>query len=181
MFSAAADPGRGHSGHVPHPPPPHPTPIPFINFITFRAAFYNNSCTLALPIDIRTHELYYCTISRAPRYAIIPPPPPKTWIRRCSVPVLYSNETYHHVVCSYLELFLQWVLKEKRSNFEYRNLTSRARGRGHKSFRTTAQIYASRCIHKPVVSRRYSIPSNWLVLHMIQCSDKTEFYTILFF
>ena len=57
----------GHSGHVPPPPPP--PQIIIYKFITSRAAFYNNSCTLALPID--THELYYCTIFRAPRYAII--------------------------------------------------------------------------------------------------------------
>ena len=43
------------------PPPPPPS---IYKFITFRAAFYNNSCTLALPTDTRTHELYYCTISR---------------------------------------------------------------------------------------------------------------------
>ena len=54
------------------PPPPSPS---IYKFITFRAAFYNNSCTLVLPIDTRTHEFYYCTISRTPRYAIIPPPP----------------------------------------------------------------------------------------------------------
>ena len=71
VHAAAADPGGGGGGgggggaRAP----------PFIyKFITFRAAFYNNSCTLALPIDTRTHELYYCTISRAPQYAIIPLP-----------------------------------------------------------------------------------------------------------
>ena len=42
--------------------------LPIYILITSRAAFNNNSCT---PIDTRTHELYYCTISRAPQYAII--------------------------------------------------------------------------------------------------------------
>ena len=63
--------GGGHSGYVPPPPPPS-----IYKFITFWAAFYNNSCTIALPIDTRTYERYYCTISRAPRYAIIPHPSP---------------------------------------------------------------------------------------------------------
>ena len=111
VHAAAADPGGGEGGHVP-PPPPSPPPSIYI-FITFRAAFYNNSCTLALPIDTRTHELYYCIISRAPRYAIIPPPPPsplfvsgqkptappppppppppKTWIRRCAASPLLAQ------------------------------------------------------------------------------------------
>ena len=59
---SAADPGGGHSGHVPPPPPP---PPPFINkFITFRAAFYNIAarlrCLACLLISARMNSIYYC-------------------------------------------------------------------------------------------------------------------------
>ena len=94
MVIPAADPGGGHSGHVPPPPPP-----PFINkFITFRAAFYNiaarlrcllisarmNSTTVLYPgpPDTRSYSPPPRPSYRA-RNQQHPPPPPRSsfWAR----------------------------------------------------------------------------------------------------
>ena len=82
----AADPGGGHSGHVPPPPPP-----PFIyKFITFRAAFYNiaarlrcllisarmNSTTVLYPGPPDTRSYSPPRPSYRARNRQHPPPPP---------------------------------------------------------------------------------------------------------
>ena len=48
---------------------------PFLFRLCFVVPLGLNLIRVSSFIDIRTHELYYCTISRAPRYAIILPPP----------------------------------------------------------------------------------------------------------
>ena len=67
----------GHTKRVPTTMTSRRAPPSIYKFITFRAAFYNNSCTLALPIDTRTQKLYYCTISGLPHTrSYLPPSPP---------------------------------------------------------------------------------------------------------
>ena len=70
---SAADPGGGHSGHVPPPPPP-----PFINkFITFRAAFYNIAARLrCLLISARMNSTTVLYPGPPDTRSYFPPPRP---------------------------------------------------------------------------------------------------------